>query len=105
MAADNTKRVYGSIFDLLPNVDNPTPLVRLHKLVPSDNFELYAKLEWVNPFGSVKDRAAWYMIKDLEAKGQLSEQRGVVEASSGNTGLSLTALLWVLATEHRGQGG
>jgi cysteine synthase len=92
MAADNSKRVYGSIFDLLPNVDNPTPLVRLHKLVPSEQFELYAKLEWVNPFGSVKDRAAWYMLKELETNGQLSEQRGIVEASSGNTGLSLTAL-------------
>src|SRR5215475_2139194 len=90
--ADHAARVYDSVFGLLPGADNPTPLVRLQRSVPSDAYSLFAKLEWMNPFGSVKDRAAWYMLKDLEEKGLLSEQRGVVEATSGNTGLSLTSM-------------
>jgi cysteine synthase len=89
---DHQKRVYESIFDLLPDENNPTPLVRLRRLVPSATYALYAKLEWVNPFGSVKDRAAWSMLHDLEEKGRLTEQRGMVEPSSGNTGLSLAAM-------------
>ncbi|MEW6161151.1 MAG: cysteine synthase family protein, partial [Verrucomicrobiota bacterium] len=56
------------------------------------DFELFAKLEWLNPFGSVKDRAAWAMLRDLEERGELSAQRGVVEPTSGNTGISLAAL-------------
>ena len=54
----------------MPNEDNPTPLVRLNRLNPAPDFPLYAKLEWVNPFGSVKDRAAWEMLRDLEERGE-----------------------------------
>lgn len=89
---DQGRRVYDSVFGLLPGVENPTPLVRLRRLSPSENFELFAKLEWMNPFGSVKDRAAWYMLRDLEEKHAVTEQRGMVEATSGNTGLSLTSM-------------
>jgi len=81
--------VYDDVLQLLPGVDNPTPLVRLNRLNPSPDFTLYAKLEWMNPFGSVKDRAAWYLIRDLEARGELTATRGIVEPTSGNTGLSL----------------
>jgi cysteine synthase A/cysteine synthase B len=59
---------------------------------PSRKFDLFAKLEWMNPFGSVKDRAAWAMLEDLEAQGVVGGGRGVVEPTSGNTGLSLAAL-------------
>jgi cysteine synthase len=61
-------RVYDNIFEMLPNEQNPTPLVRLNRMNPSVDFVLYAKLEWMNPFGSVKDRAAWEIVRDLEPR-------------------------------------
>ena len=67
---DHRTRVYDSMFEMMPNEDNPTPLVRLNRLNPAPDFPLYAKLEWVNPFGSVKDRAAWEMLRDLEERGE-----------------------------------
>lgn len=82
-------RVYDTILELLPGPDNPTPLVRINRLAPADGFDLYAKLEWMNPFGSVKDRAAWALIRQLEEEGKLGDGRGIVEPTSGNTGLSL----------------
>lgn len=85
-------RVYDDVFGMLPNEQNPTPLVRINRLNPSPDFQLFAKLEWVNPFGSVKDRAAWAMLRDLEERGELSEERGIVEPTSGNTGISLAAM-------------
>ena len=75
-------RVYENIFELLPGEENPTPLVRLNKLNPVAEFPLYAKLEWMNPFGSVKDRAAWELLRDLEARGELDNGRGMVEPTS-----------------------
>lgn len=90
-----TTRVYDSILDALPNQDNPSPLVRLQRLSPSATFSLWAKLEWLNPFGSVKDRAAAELIADLESQGKLGPDhpnRGIVEPTSGNTGLSLAAI-------------
>src|SRR3954471_13879546 len=89
---DHATRDYDAIFGLLPSEENPTPLVKLNKLAPLAHFPLYAKLEWMNPFGSIKDRAAYYMLKDLEARGQLTNSRGVVEPTSGNTGISLAAM-------------
>ncbi|CAN5840565.1 hypothetical protein BH11PLA1_BH11PLA1_24440 [soil metagenome] len=88
------RRVYADIFAMLPSVENPTPLVRINRLAPA-GANLYAKLEWMNPLGSVKDRAAWAMIRDLEIRGELGPGRpgrGMVEPTSGNTGLSLAAL-------------
>ena len=81
--------VYDDVLQMLPDVDHPTPMVRINRLNPSPEFGLYAKLEWLNPFGSVKDRAAAFLIRDLERKNELSAERGVVEPTSGNTGLSL----------------
>jgi cysteine synthase len=83
---------------MLPNEENPSPLVRVRKLNPApDQFTLYAKLEWMNPFGSVKDRAAWFLLRGLEAAGKLGDggsgaRRGIVEPTSGNTGISLALL-------------
>ncbi len=84
-------RVYDNIFELIPNEDNPSPLVRLNKLVPAGS-QLWAKLEWFNPFGSVKDRAAWALLRELEQKGAVGNGRGVVEPTSGNTGISMAVL-------------
>jgi cysteine synthase len=85
-------RVFDNVFEMLPSEENPSPMVRLNRLNPSPDFALYAKLEWTNPFGSVKDRAAWAMLRDLERRGELPGQRGIVEPTSGNTGISLAAL-------------
>ena len=54
---DHSARVYEDITQLLPDEENPSPIVRLNRLVPEGS-QLWAKLEWMNPFGSVKDRAA-----------------------------------------------
>lgn len=93
--AGNAKsRVYDSILEMFPGVDNPTPLVRLRARATPGS-ELWAKLEWMNPFGSIKDRAALAMISDLESRGELGPSRpgrGIVEPTSGNTGVSLAAL-------------
>ncbi|TVQ76568.1 MAG: cysteine synthase family protein [Phycisphaeraceae bacterium] len=88
---DHTRRVYNDVFEMLPGPENPSPLVRINAMsVPGAT--LYAKLEWMNPFGSVKDRAAWAMIRELERDGRLTQERGIVEPTSGNTGLSLAAM-------------
>lgn len=88
----HSNRVYDDVFQMLPSEENPTPLVRLRQLNPSPEFLLYAKLEWFNPFGSVKDRAAWRMLRHLEAEKKVGPGHNVVEPTSGNTGLSLAAL-------------
>ncbi|MBI4658724.1 MAG: cysteine synthase family protein [Verrucomicrobia bacterium] len=85
-------RVYNDIFEMLPTEENPSPMVRINRMSPSQDFLLYAKLEWMNPFGSVKDRAAWAMLLDLEQRGELGKGRGIVEPTSGNTGISLAAM-------------
>lgn len=69
-----------------------TPLVEL-KSFSTKNVKLYAKLEWHNPFGSVKDRAAYWMIKDAEKRGILKKDKSIIiEPTSGNTGIALTGI-------------
>jgi S-sulfo-L-cysteine synthase (O-acetyl-L-serine-dependent) len=66
-----------------------TPLVRLHQFErESPGVELYAKAEWQNPGGSVKDRAAARMILEGEASGQLTPDKTIIDATSGNTGIA-----------------
>jgi len=67
-----------------------TPLVRLHHFEQglSDGVELYAKAEWQNPGGSVKDRAAARMILEGEASGRLTPGKTILDATSGNTGIA-----------------
>src|SRR5438046_4299302 len=85
-------RVYNDVFEMLPSEENPSPIVRINRLNPSPEFQLYAKLEWLNPFGSVKDRAAWAMLHELEEKGEVGNGRGLVEPTSGHTGISRGAM-------------
>jgi len=66
-----------------------TPLVRLNHVVPRGHADVYAKLEAFNPMHSIKDRAALFMIEDAERRGDLTEDKFVVEPSSGNTGIGL----------------
>ena len=79
-------------FEMLPTEENPSPLVRINRMNPSPQFWLYSKLEWMNPFGSVKDRAAWAMLRDLEQQKQVGDGRGIVEPTSGNARISLAAM-------------
>ncbi|MGH9144804.1 MAG: PLP-dependent cysteine synthase family protein, partial [Vicinamibacterales bacterium] len=66
-----------------------TPLVRLHQFEREcQGVELYAKAEWQNPGGSVKDRAAARMILEGEASGQLTPNKIIIDATSGNTGIA-----------------
>src|SRR5688572_9600509 len=92
MAGDHTRRVYDSILELLSSEDNPTPLVRLTRVVPHRHARIYAKLEWYNPFGAVKDRIAANLIRDAEERGLLGPGKQLVEATSGNTGLGLAMI-------------
>lgn len=85
-------RVYDSILELLSNVDNPTPLVRLQHTVPFKHAKVYAKLEWYNPFGAVKDRIAANLVRDAEERGVLAPGTRLVEPSSGNTGMALAMI-------------
>ena len=89
---NHATRVYDSIIEMLPDEANPSPMVRINRLAATDGLPLYAKLEWMNPLGSVKDRAAWEMLRDLQKRGALADGRGIVEPTSGNTGISLAAI-------------
>lgn len=68
-----------------------TPLVELHNLAPSGT-RLFAKLEWFNPTGSIKDRAAWFMFHNAVQTGKLQPGQPMIEATSGNTGIGLARL-------------
>lgn len=85
-------RVYDSILDLLSSEENPTPLVRLDRVIPFEHTEVYAKLEWYNPFGSVKDRIAANMIRRGELDGTVADGQQLVEPTSGNTGLGMAMI-------------
>ena len=81
--------IYDSIVDLVPGPNNPTPMVRLgERFNPHADFELLVKLEGMNPFGSIKDRTAWFMLNGLK----LDDDQSLVEPSAGNTGIALAAL-------------
>ncbi|MDX9786730.1 MAG: cysteine synthase [Desulfobacterales bacterium] len=74
-----------TILDIIGN----TPLVEIKQLSPNPKVRIFAKLEYLNPGGSIKDRAAYYMIKAGEESGELTPNKMVIEATSGNTGIGL----------------
>jgi len=69
-----------------------TPLIRLRNFETKSGVRLFAKLEMFNPGGSVKDRAALYMILDGEKKGKLTRKKTILDATSGNTGVAYAML-------------
>lgn len=83
-------RIYGSALELIGH----TPLIEAKGLEKKENLKarLLIKTEYFNPSGSVKDRAALYMIKDAEEKGLLKEGSTIIEPTSGNTGIGLAAI-------------
>ncbi len=66
-----------------------TPLIRFRRVCPNPKVEIWAKLESANPGGSVKDRIAKSMIEAAEASGDLTQNKIILEATSGNTGIGL----------------
>lgn len=74
-----------SILDAIGN----TPLVEIKRLNPNPKVKILAKLEYFNPAGSIKDRIALSMIEDAEKSGELTHDKIVIEATSGNTGIGL----------------
>jgi len=65
-----------------------TPLLRLRRIQTDGDVEIFAKAEWFNPGGSVKDRAALFMLLDAERSGALTRERTIIDATSGNTGIA-----------------
>ncbi len=78
-------RDYPTLLELVGN----TPLVRLQQIVPTDAATVLAKLEFLNPGGSIKDRIAITMIEEAEREGKLKPGGTIVEPTSGNTGTGL----------------
>ena len=80
------------VCDRLSGAVGDTPLVRLRRAVPGFAGEVFAKLEFVNPMGSVKDRIARFMVEQALAEGRLRAGDTVIEASSGNTAMGLAMM-------------
>lgn len=86
-----TLKVYDNLIDLINN----TPMLRLRRISGKEQAEIYAKLEFLNPGGSIKDRAALGMILAAEKEGTLKKGWTIIEPTAGNTGIGL-ALVSVL---------
>jgi cysteine synthase A len=85
MQAQTERGVAASVLDLIGN----TPMLLLQRIQPDGRAEIWAKLESLNPGGSVKDRIALAMIEDAEQRGLLKPGATIVEPTSGNTGIGL----------------
>lgn len=83
-----TVRRYNDVTGLIGN----TPLVRLNRLSPQRGATIYAKVEYANPGGSVKDRICLNMINEAERSGRLKPGATIVEPTSGNTGIGLALI-------------
>lgn len=77
--------------NLLQTIGN-TPMIRLERILNNKNINLFAKLEGQNPGGSIKDRAALYMIEQAEKRGELKQGKIILEATSGNMGIALAMI-------------
>jgi cysteine synthase B len=77
--------------DILRTIGN-TPIVRINRLNPNKNTTIYAKLEGLNPTGSIKDRIALSMIEQAEIEGTLTRGKTIIEPTSGNTGVALAMI-------------
>ncbi len=80
--------MYDNILDAIGH----TPLVKINRLNPKPNVQLYAKLEGFNPTGSIKDRIALKMIEQAEESGALAKGKTIIEPTSGNTGIGLAMI-------------
>ncbi|MGQ9796330.1 cysteine synthase [Desulfosoma sp.] len=81
-----------NVFDNVLQAVGNTPLIRINRLNPNPRTTIYAKLECKNPGGSIKDRPALFMIEAAERSGELTPQKTIIEATSGNTGIGLAVV-------------
>src|SRR6185312_5573428 len=81
----------GRYADILDAIGH-TPIVEIPRMSPNPAVRIFAKLEMVNPTGSVKDRVAKYLVEDLEARGLLKADSIILEPTSGNTGIALAMI-------------
>ena len=81
-------KLYKNIIEGIGN----TPLVEICRLNPNKKVKIYAKLESANPGGSIKDRTALFMIENAEKRGELTSDKIILEATSGNTGIGLAMI-------------
>lgn len=80
--------IYNNIYELIGN----TPIIKLEKLSKTQKADIYLKLEWYNPGGSVKDRIAFNMILEAEKQGLLKPGDTIIEPTSGNTGIGIAMI-------------
>ncbi|HUI86413.1 MAG TPA: PLP-dependent cysteine synthase family protein [Nitrososphaerales archaeon] len=80
------------VVDDVTELIGETPMVRINKLTKPGDATVYAKLEWYNSGGSIKDRLALYMFEYAESAGRLSRENALLEATSGNTGIALAMI-------------
>ena len=80
------------VADNITDLVGGTPMLRLNRLVPAGAADIFAKLEYLNPGGSVKDRAAIGIIRRAEQEGKLPPGGTIVEATAGNTGIGLALI-------------
>ena len=80
------------VSDDITTLVGETPLLQLKRIVPTGSADVFAKLEYLNPGGSVKDRAAIGIIKRAEEEGKLGPGSTIVEATAGNTGIGLALI-------------
>ena len=80
------------VADNITDLVGGTPMLRLKRLVPAGSADIFAKLEYLNPGGSVKDRAAIGIIRRAEQEGKLVPGGTIVEATAGNTGIGLALI-------------
>jgi cysteine synthase len=86
------ERTLPQIADDITQLVGGTPILKLNRLVPAGSADVYAKLEYLNPGGSVKDRAAIGIIARAEEQGLLKPGGTIVEATAGNTGIGLALI-------------
>lgn len=77
-----------NVLELIGN----TPIVKINRLNPNKNVNIFAKLEGQNPGGSIKDRIALKMLEQAEKEGKLTKGKTIIEATSGNTGIAIAMI-------------
>jgi len=87
-----TEAVHLRVAESITELVGETPMLHLRHMIPSGSADVYAKLEYLNPGGSVKDRAAIGMISRAEREGRLRPGSTIIEATAGNTGIGLALI-------------
>ena len=87
----------GMIAEKITDLIGNTPIVRVHGF--GEDIKLYAKLEYFNPFSSAKDRVAYYMLKKAEERKEIDRDTLIIEPTSGNTGIALSAIASAMGYE------